>query len=108
MNSVTIGDGVTTIDECAFFGSYALTSVSIGRSVTSIGDAAFAFCEKLAEFYCYATTPPSISCYKDNLKKAYDSFFRSKCEKLYVPKGCGIVYERSNWGKYFSTIEEMD
>ena len=108
LNSVTIGDGVTTIDECAFFGSYALTSVSIGRSVTSIGDAAFAYCEKLAEFYCYATTPPSISCYEDNLKKAYDSFFRSKCEKLYVPKGCGIVYERSNWGKYFSTIEEMD
>ena len=98
LTSVIIGDGVTSIGYEAFYNNLNLTSVSIGRGVTSIGYGAFSRCEKLTEFYCYATTPPSIA----------SSFQGVNKSKLYVPKGCGLTYERSDWAKYFSPIVEMD
>jgi len=45
--SVTIGNGVTCIGDCAFYDCSGLTSVTIPNSVTSIRDEAFAWCESL-------------------------------------------------------------
>ena len=42
-----IGDGVTTIGNCAFYECTGLTSVTIPNSVTSIGEKAFAYCSGL-------------------------------------------------------------
>ncbi len=47
MTSVTIGNGVTTIGDGAFWGCTSLTSVIIPNSVTSIGSSAFSFCKSL-------------------------------------------------------------
>ena len=47
MTSVTIGNSVTSIGDCAFFDCTALTSVTIGNSVTSIGVGAFYNCPSL-------------------------------------------------------------
>ena len=44
INTVIIGDGVTTIGSDAFFGCGNLTTVTIPDSVTEIGDYAFAEC----------------------------------------------------------------
>jgi hypothetical protein len=44
---VTIGSGVTSIGDRAFYGCSGLTSVLIPASVTSIGNAAFANCSGL-------------------------------------------------------------
>lgn len=41
LSNITIGNGVTTINERAFVGCTGLKSVKIGNSVTSIGDDAF-------------------------------------------------------------------
>lgn len=41
LSNITIGNGVTTINERAFVGCTGLKSVKIGNSVTSIGDEAF-------------------------------------------------------------------
>ncbi|MBE6594490.1 MAG: leucine-rich repeat domain-containing protein, partial [Ruminococcaceae bacterium] len=45
--SVTIGDGVTSIGNYAFYNCTGLTSVTIGDGVTSIGDSAFRGCLSL-------------------------------------------------------------
>ena len=47
LTGVTIGSGVTTIDEGAFFSCNGLTTISIPDNVTTIGEDAFAGCEYL-------------------------------------------------------------
>ena len=44
INSVTIGDGVTTIGENAFYGRTWLTSIELPSSLTNIGNSAFHGC----------------------------------------------------------------
>ena len=44
IQSVVIGDEVTSIDDYAFYSIETLTNVTIGNSVTSIGDGTFAHC----------------------------------------------------------------
>ena len=47
LTEFVIHDGVTNIDDFAFYGCTGLMSVTIPDSVTSIGDSAFEGCEKL-------------------------------------------------------------
>ena len=47
VTSVTIGNGVTTIGDCAFYSCESLTSATIPNSVTSIGSSAFSSCSSL-------------------------------------------------------------
>ena len=47
ITNLNIPDGVTSINDDAFFGCSGLTSVTIGNSVTSIGAGAFAYCSGL-------------------------------------------------------------
>ena len=49
LQSVHIGNGVTSIGESAFYGCESLQSISIPDSVTSIGDSAFDHCPKLKD-----------------------------------------------------------
>ena len=44
LTSVTIPDGVGSIEERAFYGCISLTSVNFPNSITLIGNRAFAFC----------------------------------------------------------------
>ena len=56
LESITIGNGVTSIGDNAF--SYCgLTSITIPNSVTSIGDGAFAYCTTLTSI----TIPSSVT-----------------------------------------------
>ena len=47
LKSVTIGNGVTSIERCAFDCCGGLTEATIGNSVTTIGEYAFADCPEL-------------------------------------------------------------
>ena len=57
LTSVTIGNGVTSIDDWAFWDCSSLTSVTIGNGVTSIGDSAFYYCSRLTS----VTIPDSVT-----------------------------------------------
>ena len=103
LTTITIGNGVTSIGSKAFLYCDAVTTVTIGNGVTSIGSEAFLHCDALTDFYCHATTPPSID-------TSYSEPFLNYGEKttLHVPERCGSTYKSSKWGSYFKNIVEMD
>ena len=57
IQTVIIGDSVTSIGDDAFYYCRALTQVTIPNSVTSIGESAFAYCEALTQ----VTIPNSVT-----------------------------------------------
>ena len=57
LTTVTIGNGVTSIEANTFRNCAALTNVTIGNSVTSIGDNAFYDCRSLT----YVAIPDSVT-----------------------------------------------
>ena len=57
LKSITIGNGITEIGYCAFYGCNSLTSVTIPDSVTSIGGSAFLGCSSLTS----VTIPDSVT-----------------------------------------------
>ena len=61
LTQVTISNSVTSIGYEAFSGCSALTQVTIPDGVTSIGDGAFYGCSALAEMTVLATVPPTIT-----------------------------------------------
>ena len=104
LTTVTIGDGVTSIASHAFYSCSALTTVTIGDGVTSIGDYAFSGCYALRDFYCHATTPPSLD--PSSSVRSFPTY--GDQTTLHVPARCGSTYKSSNWGSYFKNIVEMD
>ena len=104
LTTVTIGDGVTSIQFNTFTSCDALTTVTIGDGVTSIDAGVFYYCSAMTDFYCHATTPPSINTSYNN------SSFPKYGEKttLHIPERCRSTYKSSGWGNYFINIVEMD
>lgn len=62
VQEVVIGEEVTRIGACAFFGCKSLTSITIPNSVTTIGSGSFSGCEKLTSI----TIPSSVTNIEDN------------------------------------------
>lgn len=77
--AVEIPNGVTSIEEFAFYGCHLITSVKIPRSVTKIGECAFEGCTRLT----------SIEIQNKATKIANNAF--EDCNKLKLP---------DNWKKY--------
>ena len=106
MTDVTIGDGVNSIGDDAFYGCSSLTSLKIGKSVTSIGANAFDGCSSLKSCYCYAEKPPKVIA---SDWYSTDSFLQyGNKATLYVPLRCGSIYKKSTWNRFFTNIVEMD
>lgn len=72
IKEIVIGDGVTSIGDCAFLGCSSLTSIAILAGVTSIGESAFKDCIKLNTIYCYKnSTADKYTDYPSIAKKVY-------------------------------------
>ena len=56
---VAIGNGVTSIGTSAFHWCNAMKTIIIGSSISSIGTSAFCDCSSLKDFYCLAEDLPS-------------------------------------------------
>lgn len=60
LSSVNILDSVTSIGRSAFSSCYGLSSVNIPDNVTGIGSSAFYYCYSLKYVYFNSSTPPAI------------------------------------------------
>ena len=97
LTSVTIPEGVTSIDDAAFYDCTGLTSLTIPSTVTKIGGLAFYGCNGLLEITILATTPPTLD---------GSSVFPTDAP-IYVPAGCGDTYKAADgWSTYANYIVE--
>ena len=72
IKEIVIGDGVTSIGDCAFWGCSSLTSIAILAGATSIGKSAFKDCSNLNTIYCYKnSTADKYTDYPSIAKKVY-------------------------------------
>ena len=60
VTSITIPDGVKSIETYAFYGCSSLASITLPSGVTSIGDYAFYICSALMKMTVLASTPPTL------------------------------------------------
>ena len=86
--SVTIGNGVTSIGFCAFYNCTSLTSITIPDRVTSIGDCAFENCDSLTQINWNAKNVNDFSlenyvfCYAGQNGDGINVIFGDSVEKI--------------------------
>lgn len=61
IESLTIGNEVTTIGEGAFYGCNNLKNVIIGSSVKVLEEKAFRYCSTIESITCYSQRPPTVN-----------------------------------------------
>lgn len=87
LQTVVIGDSVTSIPANAFQNATNLSHVTIGSGVTSIGDYAFCFCSSLNTIVALPNNAPSLG----------SNVFYGTPNTKYVIVNCGADYA-SVWG----------
>ena len=101
LTSVTIPDGVTSIDEAAFLCCTSLTSVTIPDSVTSIKSKAFFNCTSLKS----VTIPASVTNINigDYALGYYEIYNTDSCEwEMYKVDGFKINYVKNTYGHMYA------
>lgn len=101
LTRIVIPNYVATIGGYAF-ADCSLTNVTLGSGVTSIEESAF-HNAPIRQLRCYAVVPPKMpgvfGPFSADLVKG---------ATLYVPAGTGMAYSESDWKIYFENIVEME
>ena len=93
LTSVTIGNSVTSIENSAFSSCSSLTSVTLGTSVKVIEKNAFEWCEAIETITCYSMRPPTVN------NGAFEDLDYSTI--VYVPADYLETYKmHDTWGLY--------
>ena len=95
-NPIVIPNGVTTINEGAFW-CCRFESITIPESVTSIGHLAFAYSSSLTSIYVKSITPPTLG----------DAVFTSS-PTCYIPVGTLAAYQASDWASQVGSFVEQE
>jgi hypothetical protein len=101
-----IPTSVTEIGGRAFYGSFALKSVTIPNSVKSIGNNAFSGCTGLIKIINKATTPQTIPFGVFNTFDVFRNVDKAKCI-LYVPAEAVDTYRATDGWKNFVNIRAI-
>ena len=97
---IDLGDGIVELGNQCFRDCSNLETIKVEAKLTSIGASAFYGCNNLLDFYCYASTPPTID-------TSYGSpSFSSTSDKttLHIPIRSYSKYTSSKWRDYFKVI----
>ena len=100
LQSITLPEGLQTINGDAFAGCTALQSVALPSTLQTIGGYAFEHCH-FKEITCQATTPPAIG--------EGGAFETSTCATatLHVPEGAEAAYRAAEyWGWFYNAVQD--
>lgn len=105
VQTLTLGESVTTINVNSFDGFSALKTVYLGSNVSTIGSKAFANCGKLDDVYCYAVRYPNVE--RNTFENSYLDYVT-----LHVPAESLNQYKNhETWGRFKAVVsltgEEM-
>ena len=103
LTSVTIPNSVTSIGTYSFYGCSGLTSITIPNGVTSIGSSAFYNCTGLTSITNLATTPQAVTSYVFGNPASNTAVDYSSCT-LYVPAESVEAYKAADVWKEFTNI----
>lgn len=93
IESLTIGNEVTTIGQSAFYGCNNLKNVILGSSVKVLEEKAFRYCSTIESFTCYSQRPPTVN------DRALEGLDYSTI--VYVPADYLNTYKMHDaWGLY--------
>ena len=98
IQTITMGEGVTSIGEKAFSGCTRLTAITLPESVTSIGNSAFYSCSRLNGAFISAETPPTIG----------TSVFPNNSFYIYVPASSVEAYKSAEGWSGYNNIQSTD
>lgn len=83
---------IVTIGKSAFNGANKITQIDLPNTISSIDQDAFRNTSNLKDFYCRATTPPTLGT---------NVFYSSGVQNIYVPKESVDAYKSApNWSAY--------
>ena len=91
-----------TVGNKLCFGYTNLTKVTIPSTVTLINEYAFKGCSALTSVYCKAVTPPTGAAYMFNWYSDAPNL------KIYVPAASVSEYKKGTWSNFKSLIVGYD
>ena len=95
----SIPDGVTKIEDWAFYDCNKLTVMTIPSSVATIGEYALNFCTGLTKLFVHATTPPTVGT---------NAFINVNLAiPVYVPAASLDAYKAANIWKEFTKLQAL-
>ena len=108
--SIEIPNSVTAIGDNAFSGCSGLTSLTIGSGVETIGTQAFANCSHLTDVYCLAENVPDMREYDYPYSTCTDIFEGSNIENatLHVPASSVSSYSSTYPWSDFGNIKAIE
>lgn len=93
----SIPDGVTKIEDWAFYDCNKLTVMTIPSSVATIGEYALNFCTGLTKLFVHAKTPPTVGT---------NAFINVDLAiPVYVPAASLTAYKAAAGWKYFTNLQ---
>lgn len=108
MTSVTIPNGVTSIELQVFYGCSNLKTITIGNDVSTIRWLAFANCPELTDVYCYTENVPIMLDYKNaSCTTAFENSY-IEYATLHVPANSINLYQELEPWKNFRNIVKID
>lgn len=104
LTSVTLPEGIISIDELAFGYCERLTTVTLPSTIRQIGHGAFCHCYNLTNVICLAERIPCLGNCIDDEFDLYAVFYKDSYElqdTLYVPQKRLKKYKHANeWGRF--------
>ena len=97
-DTIVIPDGVTSIEDQAFYLCEKLSKVYLPASLSFIGKNVFSGCDSLKVVHVNATIPPTLG----------ENVFKDSSPTCYIPCGTLAAYQASDWANQVGELVEEE